>query len=507
MRFVILGPVEVRHRGRALAPLRPQSRGLLGYLLLNAGRLVTLDAVMEAVWGGAPPSTARAQVHSAVHAIRRQLRDAGCEAALASRAGGYVLDIAPDDLDASRFQRKVTEARSAMDAGAPGQALALLRDGLSLWRGPALADATGAFVEAARARLADQQLTAIEDLVEAELTLGRQIAVISEFAPLADEHPLRERLHGHIMLALYRSGRQVDALAHYQALRRRLADEQGLDPGQPLRELEQAILRADPSLDLEPAPVASPPAAAVPASAAPVTAEPTGSEPTAGPAGQQAAKPGRATLPGTWRLRLGQRPPWWPPWRSPATGAAAGVVVLALVVLVAVVGSRLGRSNSAAHGPGAVEPATVSLVNDGPPDSVGVPHIIDIAESSGGEGSPVYLRAWTTDTMNVRNQIWTAERNGSNDYGQTLWRFRNLGSHLCLDRSLSGDFPVVQAGCSDRASQLWYLDQSGRLGNEQDRRCLEIKDGAWRERASLHMWGCTSAWSQKWYMSPRRDWS
>jgi DNA-binding SARP family transcriptional activator len=252
MRFGILGPVEIRHAGSSLRLPRAQNRGLLAYLLLNANRVVSLDNVFDALWGGAEPATARSQVHSAIHAIRRQLREAGDEAALVSRAGGYVLNVETEQLDAALFQSQVGRARSERDAGRPAEARALLREALELWRGPALSDATGAFVEAARARLGDQQLTAYEDLTEVELALGRHTDVIAEFGPLLDEHPLRERLRGQVMLALYRCGRQVEALQSYQELRKALADEQGLDPGQQLRDLERAILRADPSLDPRP---------------------------------------------------------------------------------------------------------------------------------------------------------------------------------------------------------------------------------------------------------------
>src|SRR5437588_8349765 len=126
MRFVVLGPVEIHHTGSSFRLPRAQTRGVLAYLLLDANRVVSQEALIEALWGGAEPATYRTQVHSAISAIRRQLRDAGDESALASRAGGYVLNVDPDDLDLARFQRLVADARAARDAGDHERARTLL---------------------------------------------------------------------------------------------------------------------------------------------------------------------------------------------------------------------------------------------------------------------------------------------------------------------------------------------------------------------------------------------
>ncbi|MEV4416588.1 AfsR/SARP family transcriptional regulator [Catellatospora sp. NPDC049609] len=249
MRFVVLGPVAVAHDGAAASLARSQRRGLLALLLLNANRIVTLDAIMEAMWAGTAPPTARKQIHSAVHAIRVWLREYGAEQAVHGDRSGYAVSVRPDELDLADFQSQWQRGRSAAAAGQTAEAVGMLRSALRVWSGPALAGASGAFVDGARARLEDQRLTAVEDVIECELALGRHRGVLVEFGDLADRHPLRERLHGHVMLALYRSGRQPEALQAYRRLRRLLAEGQGLDPGRSLRALHDALLREDPELD------------------------------------------------------------------------------------------------------------------------------------------------------------------------------------------------------------------------------------------------------------------
>ncbi|MFJ2033697.1 BTAD domain-containing putative transcriptional regulator [Streptosporangium sp. NPDC087985] len=249
MPFTILGPVRAQRNGRSSALGRSQRRGLLGFLLLNAGRVVTLEALIDALWDGAPPSSARSQIYSGIHAIRSELRALGIEEVRSVR-GGYTLRADTEELDLALFEACERQARSQQD---PEQAVQSLRQGLGLWNGPALSDASGAYVESVRAHLEEKRLACVERLIDAELALGRHSTVISEFQGLVSGHPLRERLRAQLMLALYRSGRRIDALDLARELRRRLVEEHGLDPGHAVVELEQAILRADPSLDL-PAP-------------------------------------------------------------------------------------------------------------------------------------------------------------------------------------------------------------------------------------------------------------
>ncbi|WP_283134504.1 AfsR/SARP family transcriptional regulator [Rhizohabitans arisaemae] len=246
MQFSILGPVRVQGNGRTSALGRSQRRGLLGFLLLNAERVVTLDAVIDALWGGAPPPSARSQVYSAIYAIRSELGNLGIEGVTSVR-GGYMLKAGLEDLDLARFEACERQARSQQD---PENVVRLLRRGLGLWNGPALSDASGAYVESVRTHLEEKRLAGVETLIDAELALGRHALVVSEFQGLVSSHPLRERLHTQLMVALYRSGRQVDALDLARDMRHRLVEEHGLDPGHTVVALEQAILRGEPSLNL-----------------------------------------------------------------------------------------------------------------------------------------------------------------------------------------------------------------------------------------------------------------
>ncbi|MDQ7905927.1 BTAD domain-containing putative transcriptional regulator [Phytohabitans sp. ZYX-F-186] len=255
----MLGPVTVAVRGSRHRIPRAQTRGLLALMLINLGRRISREAVIEAMWGGTPPSTARSQVHNAVTVIRAHLAEVGAPEVLDSGPSGYELLVEPDQVDAARFDDGVRLARDAAARGNHQEAVRLVRAALDRWTGEPLSDATGAFVEAARARLAERRLTAVEDLADLELELGRAEVVAAEIAPLVDAHPMRERLRVRQMTALYRTGRQVEALQSYRTYRNLLAEYEGLDPGREIAELERMILRADPvpaalSSTAEPAP-------------------------------------------------------------------------------------------------------------------------------------------------------------------------------------------------------------------------------------------------------------
>lgn len=244
-RFTVLGPVGVTADGRHVPGAAPRHRAVLGYLLLNAGTVVPVERLADAVWGLTPPETARAQIHAAVTAIRRVLRAAGADDTLRTRASGYL--VQPDDLDLHEFGSAVAAAR-ARTATEPREAVADLRAALALWRGVPFADVKADYVVSARALLTDRRLDAFERLADIELALGRHRELVDELAAEAAAAPLRERLCGQLMLALLRSGRQADALAAGRALRTTLAESQGLDPGRAFTALEEALLRDDPSL-------------------------------------------------------------------------------------------------------------------------------------------------------------------------------------------------------------------------------------------------------------------
>ncbi|HZQ77740.1 MAG TPA: BTAD domain-containing putative transcriptional regulator [Acidimicrobiia bacterium] len=247
--FRILGPLEVVRDGRAVEPGSPKQRALLLNLLVHHGQVVSRDRLIDDLWAGSPPATGLGVLQNYVSQLRKALGPG----AVLTRGPGYVLDVDPADLDSIRFERLVEEAGAALRAGDPAEAVEAVRRGLALWRGPALVDVAGEpFAGAEIARLSELRAAAVETELEAELAAGRHRDVIGRFEALLADYPLRERLWWLLVLALYRSGRQADALRAYQRARGRLRDELGIDPGVELRELESAVLRQDPALDWRP---------------------------------------------------------------------------------------------------------------------------------------------------------------------------------------------------------------------------------------------------------------
>jgi DNA-binding SARP family transcriptional activator len=245
--FRILGPVEVRAEGRPLVVAGARQRALLAVLLLRAGEPVSRDRVIADLWGERPPDGAVKSVQAVVSRLRRAL---GGEATrLVTSAAGYRLRVEPEELDVWRFERLCEDGRRALAAGRPQRAAARLRAALEEWRGPALADvAFEPFAPPEIARLEDLRAAAVEDRVEADLAMGRGAELVGELEGLVAREPLRERLRGQLMLALYRAGRQGEALDAYREAVRTLDAELGLHPGPELERLQQAIIAHDPAL-------------------------------------------------------------------------------------------------------------------------------------------------------------------------------------------------------------------------------------------------------------------
>lgn len=245
LEFRILGALEVVDDDRPLTLGAPKQRAVLAVLLLHRGEVVSIDRLIDELWGECPPGSATKSVQVYVSNLRKALGDG----LLVTRGRGYVLGAEGGQLDADRFQARVTAGRAALADGDAQLASARLREALALWRGPALADfAYEPFAQGEAARLEEERLAALEDRIDADLALGRHAALIGELEALVRQHPVRERLQAQLMLALYRSGRQADALEHYQLARRKLIDELGIEPGRELRELERSILAQDPEL-------------------------------------------------------------------------------------------------------------------------------------------------------------------------------------------------------------------------------------------------------------------
>jgi DNA-binding SARP family transcriptional activator/tetratricopeptide (TPR) repeat protein len=245
--FGLLGPLLVR-RGEVTLPVAAgKQRAVLAALLLSADRAVSLDELTEVLWGADPPPSARVSVQNHVMRLRKALGDG---ARIRTHPHGYEIRLDESELDVSRFEAHLAAARTAARDGSWGTAAERAQAGLALWRGEPLADVESDLL-AARAvpRLAELRLQAVETRIDADLHLGRHREVIGELRHLAGAHPLRERLHGLLMLALYRDGRQGEALAAYARARQILVDELGTEPGAGLRELHRQILNGDPALD------------------------------------------------------------------------------------------------------------------------------------------------------------------------------------------------------------------------------------------------------------------
>jgi len=246
----LLGPVSVAVGGRDVAIGSPKQRVVLAMLALS--RRVTVDAFADELWRETPPASVAATVQTLVSRLRKVMADAGTDLAIRYEPGAYALEVDPGCIDVHRFHRAAAEGRAALDAGRPDTAADHLRRALALWRGPALEEFSDRdFARLAGSRLDEARVTAGENLAEAELTAGRPSDALQALEPLIAGHPFRERLRAQQMTALYQLGRQADALAAYQELRRALADELGLDPSPALQELERQILQQSSSLALE----------------------------------------------------------------------------------------------------------------------------------------------------------------------------------------------------------------------------------------------------------------
>jgi DNA-binding SARP family transcriptional activator len=261
MEFRILGPVEVIDGGRAVALGSSKQRALLAVLLLHVNEVVSRDRLINDLWGERAPQTAAASLHTYVSQLRKLLEaDSGVPKVLRTRAPGYVLELDVEQVDLKRFELLARRGKSELAAGDPGPAAATFADALSLWRGEPLQEFGSApFALAESLRLQELHISTLEERIEADLARGRDDALVGELETLVVAHPYRERLCGQLMLALYRCGRQAEALETYRQTRRRLAEELGIDPGPSLQELEQQILRQEPTLS-----TAAPPAAVKP---------------------------------------------------------------------------------------------------------------------------------------------------------------------------------------------------------------------------------------------------
>jgi YVTN family beta-propeller protein len=373
--FRILGPLEVLRAGRAVPLGGSRQRAVLALLLFEANRAVSMDRLGEDVWDGHPPEEWANTLQTYVFHLRQALEPGRARGAagdvLVTSGRGYVLRVGREQLDAARFEDGFTAGRAALEAARYAEAAQTLRAALGLWRGPVLADLAGyAFTRPEAARLEELRLAALEARIDADLTLGGHDTLTAELERLAGEHPLRERLHGQLMLALYRSGRQADALAAYRRARDLLAGELGIGPGEPLRRLHQSVLAQDPALDWKDG---TPALAGVASGGAEMA--------SAGAVGRDQA-PGRSRLAGFWASVRTALPPVLATEpaqarrrarRLLAAGSALAVVSAVCIVVVARPWAGEARAQLPADSVGLIDPAggrVGAAVPVGGPDGV-----------------------------------------------------------------------------------------------------------------------------------------
>ncbi|PBC75541.1 DNA-binding SARP family transcriptional activator [Streptomyces sp. TLI_235] len=244
MDYQLLGPVEVSTAGRVAGLGGRRQQAALAALLLEAGRVVSVDRLTEVIWNDDAPETARAQVQTCVSTLRRKLLDDR----IVSRYPGYAIEVAPERVDLAVYRGRVDAARDLLAQGRPEQAVASFQAALDLWRGPALSGVPGLAIEAAR--LEEERLAITEEMLETELGLGRRAALVGTLASLVSRHPLRERLRALLMRALNDSGRKAEALQQYREAHTLMVRELGVQPGAELQALFQRLLAADGGLVL-----------------------------------------------------------------------------------------------------------------------------------------------------------------------------------------------------------------------------------------------------------------
>lgn len=249
LRFGLLGPVRVCQGGRELELGTPQQCAVLGLLLLANCEWVSLDRIIERLWAARPPFAAAATVRNYVSQLRRLLVNEGSESAISSGRAGYQLSVPSDGLDLTEFDQRLRRARELREHGDREGAVAELHRALGLWRGEALGGARAEYVSAERDRLEWLRLLALQERIALDIELGRHAEVLPDLVILTRLHPLEERLRWLQMLALYRAGRQAEALRVYQDMWELLNSSLGIEPGAQLRTLHTQVLRADPAVD------------------------------------------------------------------------------------------------------------------------------------------------------------------------------------------------------------------------------------------------------------------
>ncbi|WP_330301447.1 AfsR/SARP family transcriptional regulator [Streptomyces sp. NBC_00503] len=258
MKIQVLGPLSAEVNGGSIVPTARKPRQILTLLALYPGRVMPVPTLMEEIWGIDLPQSALTTLQTYILQLRRRLGTAmgpggpgGAKDVLATRHGGYLLQIPPESVDVHAYETLVAQGHRAFEAGDDERAADCLRTALNLWQGPALVDVqVGPILEIEVMRLEESRLVTVERRIDVDLRLGRHTELLAELAELMARHPQHEGLHSQAMVALYRSGRQATALDVYRRLRGRLIEDLGVEPSPQLQRLHQAMLAVDPALDV-----------------------------------------------------------------------------------------------------------------------------------------------------------------------------------------------------------------------------------------------------------------
>ncbi|MER6394003.1 AfsR/SARP family transcriptional regulator [Streptomyces sp. NPDC059382] len=258
MKIQVLGPLSAEVNGGSIVPTAGKPRQILALFSLQPGRVIPVPTLMEEIWGHDLPQSALTTLQSYILQLRRRLgtamgpgRPGRAKEVLATRHGGYVLQVPPEAVDVYTYDSLLARGQSAFEAGDDEGSAAMLREALALWNGPALVDVRlGPILEIEVMRLEESRLVAVERRIDVDLRLGRHTELLVELTELTARHPQHEGLHSQVMVALYRSGRQAAALDVYRRLRGRLIDDLGVEPSPQLQRLHQAMLAVDPALDV-----------------------------------------------------------------------------------------------------------------------------------------------------------------------------------------------------------------------------------------------------------------
>ncbi|OJF14770.1 BTAD domain-containing putative transcriptional regulator [Couchioplanes caeruleus] len=459
----VLGGVEAYRDGRPVDLGHLRQRSVLAVLLVEAGRPVSADELIERVWADSAPQRARGALHNYLSGLRQALAP---DIRIDRQPSGYCLCVDPLAVDAHRFRHLVGQARAG-DASDD-----LFDEALGLWRGRPFGSLDTPWFNEVREALERERHAAMLDRNDRALARGRHAELVEDLVAAASTHPMDERLTGQLMLALYRNGRQADALRHYETSRRQLADELGVDPSPALQALHLKMLTDGAEMAYARASTPSPSSLASAPTSTVATSEPSARRSWSAAAAIALALAATTIAVIAWTRDAG-RPPVVPAViASPQPGVSPLSGDIPDATIVAIVNQRSATSTSAAY-------------------------VVDVENWSTDEGGRTHLWHWREDG-DFRNQLWRARQLPGGEH----W-FVNMLSGKCLSGDPSAR-EVVQSACSVTApAQHWTIRDDGLLSSGDGAKCLKVRDDLLLEGTGLQMVDCRQTWSQQWHLVRR----